>query len=94
MKNFFYRVNFGDDLLSVCQKLNAPPLAIIKLNNLTCEIEEGDILEIISYPEKNKYTVMPFDSLNSIAKKLKTDIEIIKRDNCVSEVFFGLTLFV
>ena len=49
MKKFFYRVNKGDNLFSVCRKFNLSPLKVIYDNNLVEDIlDSGNTLKKLS----------------------------------------------
>ncbi len=80
MKKFFYRVNKGDDLFSVCRKFNLSPLKVIYDNNLVEDILEGDLL----YIEKSQfalYSAKPFDTLKSISQKFNVSEQRLKEIN-------------
>ncbi len=88
MKKFFYRVKKGDSVLSLSSKFFIPTGDIIYLNNLTSEIEEGDMLYLIS-DEKHCYKVLPTDTANSIAEKFKLNKDDLLYANRLAYVFFG-----
>ena len=82
----FYRVQKNDTLVSVAGKFALTVTEIIRLNNLTDEIEEGDMLYLES--SGTVYTVKPQDTLESICEKFSIDKEtFIARNGEV--VFFG-----
>ena len=91
MKKFFYRVEQGDGVLLVANKFNLSPTRLIKDNNLSDEIECGDMLYIES-ADCVLYTVKPTDTLSSIAKRFNVQEQKILDDNCVPYVFCGLTI--
>jgi spore germination protein YaaH len=90
MKNFFYRVCVGDTLLSVCKNFNVSPTIIIKQNNLTREIEAGDILKIDA--DGVFYTVKPNDTIDSIAERFNVCADDILNENNIPYVFYGLVI--
>lgn len=93
MKKIFYRVVKGDSVLSIAQQFNLSVTSIIKTNNLTCEVEEGDIL-YLQCGEYRLYKVQPTDTLCSIAKKFNVSEHDILLNNCIEYVFYGLTIMV
>lgn len=54
---------------------------------------EGERL-IVEIDEAKRYTVMPFDTLSSIAEKLNTTVEALKARNGVERVFLGQSLII
>lgn len=94
MENFFYRVKRGDTLKSVCFRFNAPIFKVIEINKLKCEIEEGDIIEIVSLKNAKEYFVQPFDTIDSVAKKFNVSIAELKEKNGVDYAVFGTILYV
>lgn len=93
MKKIFYRVNDGETLFSVCEKLGVPPVAVIKENNLKSEITSGDLL----YIEKTDcfiYKVTPYDTIKSISQKFGISEEKLLNDNKVPYIFYGLSLII
>ena len=80
-------------MLSLSQKFNLPPGAIIKENGLTAEICAGDIL-FIKYVCGVPYSVKPFDTAESVAKKFGVDKTELLEKNGVPYLFYGLTIYV
>ena len=93
MKKIFYRVNEGETLLSVCEKLGVPPVVVIKENNLKSEIASGDLL-YIEQTDCFIYKVTPFDTIKSISQKFGVSEEKILSDNKVPYIFYGLNLII
>ena len=91
MKKFFYRVEQGDGVLSVANKFNLSPTRLIKDNNLSDEIECGDMLYIES-ADCVLYTVKPTDTLEKISKRFNVGGQKILLDNSVPYIFCGLTI--
>ena len=91
MTKFFYRVEQGDTLLSVSNKIKVAPSRLISLNNLTQEIAQGDLL-YVEKPKTQCYKVMPLDTPTSIAKKFDIDQKELLEKNGVDYVFYGLVL--
>jgi hypothetical protein len=92
MKKFFYRVCRGDSLLSVCNRLNSPVFAVIKNNNITREIKEGDLIYIESF--ENAYKVLPCEDLPSLAKRLNIEeSEILLKNGNPPYLYYGLTIY-
>ena len=93
MAKFFYRVEKGDSLISVCSKLKLPPLKIIQTNNLKKEISQGDLLYIETPPPNAiLYSVKPFDTAKKIAKTFGVTEKYLLEKNGVNYVFYGLVL--
>ena len=93
MEKFFYRVESGDTVFALSRRFNIPVTIIVKLNNLKCEIEQGDLL----YLERGQYRiykVRPFESAESVAQKFNTTPQKILSDNGVEYLFYGLTIMV
>ena len=91
MKKFFYRVTEEDTVFSLSQKFSLSTLAIIKLNNLTCEISAGDLL-YIETSDSVLYRVKPFETAESVGKKFNVSPEKILFDNGVPYLFYGLII--
>ena len=93
MKNFFYRVNKGDGILSVAKQFGVPPTSLIKDNELSREVEEGDII-FIKGKSGTLYDVKPFDTVDSVEAKFGVSAEKIKSENGVDFLFYGLTVLI
>lgn len=91
MKNFCYRVQQGDTLYLIADRFNIPVTLLIKENNLSREIEEGDILYLIPC-ETDLYVVKPTDTLLTIADSFNKPPEKILEDNAVPYIYVGLKL--
>ena len=91
MKKIFYRVNSGDTLLSIAERFNIPATKIIKTNNLSCEVLEGDMLYLES-EDCRLYKVQPTDTLQSIAQKFCTTEQAILDENGIDYIFYGLLI--
>ena len=93
MTKFFYRVEQGETLFGVSNKLSVPCFKIIRQNNLTREIEQGDLLYIEKSSEKGKfYKVKPFDTLDSVCEKFCVDKQELAEKNGVDYLFYGLII--
>ena len=68
MKKIFYRVQSGDSVQSVAERFGTSPTLLIKDNNLTCDIEAGDLL-IVQPVNGVSYKVQPTDTLVSLSEK-------------------------
>ena len=75
-----YRVSINETIISVAYKLRLPVGLIIKWNNLTEEIEEGDVLIIEDLTQK-KYLVNAGDTFYSISKALNVSEKYLKETN-------------
>ncbi len=93
MKKFFYRVNSGDTLVSVAEKFSLPITSLIKLNALSSDISEGDLLYVES-TEQTLYRVKPFDTAESLGKRFGVPPEKILSDNGVPYLFYGLLIII
>ena len=93
MTKFFYRANEGDTVFSLSKKFSIPPVKIIKLNMLKKEIQAGDLLYLqTENVSTKKYTVQPFDTFESVSKKLAVDKQKIISLNGVEYLFYGLII--
>ena len=93
MKKFFYRVQKGDGLLALSETLSVPVGVIIKLNALTAEPTEGDILYLERDARLKIYTVGVTDTAESLAQEYATTPEKILKDNAVDYLFYGLKIY-
>ena len=91
MKKIYYRVNKNDTILNIAQQFNMPVTKIISDNNLSCEVEEGDMLYLQS-EDCNLYKVQPHDTLTSLAKKFCTTEQAILQQNNIDYIFYGLVI--
>ncbi len=93
MTKFFYRVQKGDTVAQISREFSIPQIKIITLNNLSKEVQEGDLL----YLEKQNaltYKVGLFDTAKTIAQKFNlTESELLSL-NGVSYIFYGQTIIV
>ena len=92
MNKIVFRVNKQMTLEEIAQKFHTTPLAIARLNNLDTEVFVGMRL-IIEPCEGEYYTVQPFDTVASIAKKFGVSEEIVKEYNS-DRVFIGQRVFI
>ena len=91
MKKFFYRVLQEDTIISIADKFDLSVTALIKLNNLTRDVEQGDML----YIETDKtitYKVQPTDTLRSVAKKFGVDERDLAEYNGLPYLFYGIKI--
>ena len=85
-----YTVQKGDTLYSIAQKFNTTVDELKKINNLTSNtLSIGQILKVKETPDNennlNYYTVQKGDSLYSIAKKFKVNLnDLIKANNLLN----------
>ena len=93
MEKFFYRVINGETVNSLCAKFNLPTALFIKENNLTKEIEDGEVVVINKYNCK-LYTVLPLDTIKSIAKRFNVSEEELKEKNKIDFVYYGLKILI
>ena len=92
MDRIIYRVDKDISLEEIAEKFNTTPSAISKLNNLDGEIFVG--LRLLIEPrEGSYYTVQPFDTVASIAKKFGVSEDAIREDNS-DRIFIGQRIFV
>ena len=87
MKKFLYRVESGDTVYAVANKLKVPVCTLIKLNNLKKEITAGDLLYIES--SDKTYRVKLFDTLLSVAKKFNLTENELKEKNGIEYIYYG-----
>lgn len=93
MKKFFYRVGSNDTVLSVSLRFSIPCALIIKKNNLSRELEEGDLL-YLEVDNSRVYKVSPCDTLSGISRKTGVPEQKILSDNSIDYVFYPLVLLV
>ncbi|MBQ6728013.1 MAG: LysM peptidoglycan-binding domain-containing protein [Clostridia bacterium] len=93
MEKFFYRVVEGDSIAALSSRFNIPQTVIIKCNNLSREISEGDVVVIRALTGKT-YRVQPFDTLESVAERFNVSAETLAQVNGVDYLFYGLTLVI
>ena len=92
MEKFFYRVQSGDSVLSLCQRFNCSMGKLIFVNQLKMEISAGDILLIER--EKRVYMVKQCDTIEKIAKEFCLSPEQILEKNNIPYIFYGLVISV
>ena len=77
----FYRVQKGDTLSSICEKLNVKKDFVLSLNNTSeNNIEQGDVL-LIEKTQNICHIVMPTETVKTIAQKYNISVEELKRKN-------------
>ena len=80
-----YFVDVGDTLYKVALKFNTTQTLLAKDNNLTKEIEVGDVLYVKTY--KEIYIVQPTDTLKSLAEKFNTTEDRLLDINKISYIY-------
>ena len=93
MKRVMIRVDSGMTLENLAEKYHTTPLAIKNLNDLHTDIFIGMRL-VIEENQGENYTVQPFDTLESIAKKFGVSLQRIKDLNGIERVFIGQKIFI
>ena len=91
---FMYTVKKGDSLYSISKKYNTSVDEIMKLNYLTnTNLSVGQVIRIPEFyfdmdnmylPNYINYTVKKGDSLYSIARTYKIDINTLRKDNALT----------
>lgn len=94
MKKFFYRVQPQDSVTFISQKFNIPCALIINANNLSCEVESGDLLYLEQTENQKIYRVGLFDTLESLAEKFNTTPRKILLDNGTPYIYFSQIILV
>lgn len=91
-KQFYYRVQSGDDFTNICSRFNASKDNIIRNNN-DLDLYVGEWI-IIKTNEFKTHIVKPTEKLTDIATKYNIDIEKLKLDNNLQtdKLFIGQTL--
>ncbi len=93
MKKFFYRVNQGESVAALASRFNVPVSTIVKSNNLSAEIEEGDVL-FIERLSGALYSAKPFDTMEDVAERFHVTVEELKAANGVDYLFYGLNVII
>lgn len=93
MKKTIYRVHKGQTLSAIASEFNLPECVIIKLNNLTGEVLDGDLLYIESRDDFNVYRVEPTDTLGNLAVKFGLSTDDILSINGVPYIYVGQRIY-
>ncbi|MDE6605076.1 MAG: LysM peptidoglycan-binding domain-containing protein [Clostridia bacterium] len=93
MKKVIVRINDETSLEELADKHHTTVAAIKKLNNLHCDVFVGMRL-VIEENQGTYYTVQPFDTLESIARKFGASAQRIMELNGVERVFIGQRVFI
>lgn len=88
-KDFIYRVEQNENLITIANKFKIPESRIVFENNLTSkELKQGDLL-YISCENSHIYVVKPLDTIEKIANKFNVTKEfIIKKNNLKNNNLF------
>lgn len=88
MKKILYRVNEKDTAAGVAEKFGASVTRLIRDNNLTGEIEAGDVL-LVEKTGKS-YTVNLGESYSSLAKKFDvSERELAEKNGNPPYLYYG-----
>ena len=93
MKRVMVRIDNSVTLESLAEKYHTTPAAIARLNNLHTDVFVGMRL-IVEENQGEYYTVQPFDTLESIARKFDANLQRIKDLNGLERVFIGQKIFI
>ena len=93
MKRVMVRVDATTSLEDLAEKYHTTVVAINKLNNLHTDIFVGMRL-IVEENQGDYYTVQPFDTLESVAKKFGVASQRIAELNSVERIFIGQKIFI
>ena len=93
MKRVMVRVDATTSLEDLAEKYHTTVSAIKTLNNLRADIFVGMRL-IVEENQGVYYTVQPFDTLESVAKKFGVNAQRIANLNGVERVFIGQKIFI
>ena len=93
MKRIMVRIDEKTSLEDLAEKHHTTVSAIKRLNNLHTDIFVGMRL-IIEENQGEYYTVQPFDTLESIARKFGINSQRIVELNAVERVFIGQKIFI
>ena len=93
MKRVMVRIDDKTSLEDLAEKYHTTVAAIKKLNNLHTDIFVGMRL-IVEENQGKYYTVQPFDTLDSIARKFCVSAQRIAELNSVERVFIGQKIFI
>ena len=92
MKKIIYRVKKDDTLFKVAKTFNISPFYLIKTNQLTSEIQSGDLL-VINLQTTTCYQVKPFEQKEQILKKFCiTEREFENLNGKIPYLFCGQTI--
>jgi len=89
---FYYRIQFGDNLLNICERFNTCKENIIR-NNDKLELYEGEWI-IVKTNEFKLHCVKPLETLEYIANKYGIELTRLKEDNNLQseKLFIGQML--
>lgn len=90
MKQFFYRAQANEGVVSVCEKFGASIERTIKDNLLTKDLCEGDLVLVTVCD--SVYIANAGETYGFIAKKLGIDEERLKEQNGLPYLFYGLPI--
>ncbi|MDE6474783.1 MAG: LysM peptidoglycan-binding domain-containing protein [Clostridia bacterium] len=93
MKRVIVRIDDETSLEGLAEKYHTTVAAIKRLNNLHTDIFVGMRL-VVEENQGEYYTVQPFDTLESIAKKFGSSAQKISELNGVERVFLGQRVFI
>ena len=93
MKRIMVRIDGDSSLEDLAEKYHTTVTAIKRLNNLHTDIFVGMRL-IVEENQGAYYTVQPFDTLESVAKKFGVNAQRITDLNGVERVFIGQRIFI
>jgi spore germination protein YaaH len=88
MKKIFYRVKREDTIFTIASEFGVSVFSLIEENNLTCEIEDGDIL-IINEKEE-LYFPKPLETFYTISKKFGVSEDRLRLINKAPYVIYGI----
>ena len=93
MKRVLVRIDGETSLEDLAEKYHTTVQAIKRLNNLHTDIFVGMRL-VVEENQGKYYTVQPFDTLESVARKFGVSAQSITELNGLDRVFIGQRIFI
>ncbi|MBE5742752.1 MAG: LysM peptidoglycan-binding domain-containing protein [Clostridiales bacterium] len=92
-KTFIYIAQKEDTVQSLAERFHTTQEVIISLNGLTEDVSKGEYL-VIERIDGVEYTVMPCDTVESIAEKFCVNAVDIMLKNKVDVIYVGQKIYV
>ncbi len=93
MSGFCYRVKSKENVFDVAKKFDVLPTYLIFINQLSKDIEQGDLL-YIDERNKKKYRIKAEDSVDSLCEKFSITKNELLYDNGLKYLIVGIFIYV